>query len=171
MRTLLASLSLVLVPAACYAQSEQETGGATPTTPAPLTLEQEITQLKQQIEDLRESVANLQSQLGSGMAAVGGAAETSIVGAMAKDPEVQLQVGHAVQGRLNILNYTGAPTEITINGSRWTALRGRSYVLVPVGQVAVYRPGDQSAQVLPNNGDTWRRRRDTNQLELTYELY
>lgn len=133
-------------------------------------LAQQVVELSKLVADLREQVRGLQSQLATlSLSSDSGALENAF-GRIPKDRNLLETYGRAAQGKLRIHNYRGVPTEIYVNGTRWSARVNESYIFVPVGKVAILEARDLGVRepvVMPISN--WRPQEDGT-LELVYRI-
>jgi hypothetical protein len=91
-------------------------------------LEQQLAAQKTYMTNLEEDMEQLFAENGT---------FDNVLGNIPNNPRRLDTFGRVAQGKLNIENQTGAASEIYVNGTRWSAIRGESYIYIPVGKVAI----------------------------------
>lgn len=115
------------------------------------TLETEVRELKDHLSILENALADF----------VNGDISTAILGAM---PQLREELSSSMQGRVNLLNFTGREVYIYINGVRWRAAVNESYVYAPVGKVSFQTNLSQP----PVFDRDWKMQ--NGQMQLTYKI-
>jgi hypothetical protein len=169
------ALFVLMGTADCFAQASP-TGGEVPSAqPAGLEndvqsrLLEEIAALRQQVSELQTSVSDVPRlrqevrSLGEQVTLLSrsvndlqdsGQLTNNVLGAMEQNEDVRRDVGALAQGKVIIYNDRDFDAPLYINGTRWSALRGRSYVFVPAGSVLFQEPHDLRPQLKDRN--SWR---------------
>jgi hypothetical protein len=122
-------------------------------------LETVIEELRTQIDLLRDSQRELTDQ---------GDFSTRALGAMAEDADLRSTMGQMLQGKVRLVNDTGEPQVLYINGTAWTVVPGDSYVLAPVGTVAFQYTADDTP--IFKGIQEWTENRSNGQFEVEFRL-
>ena len=89
------------------------------------------------------------------------------LGAMQEDAQLRSGLGLLLQGKVRLINNTGQPQIMHINGTAWTVVTGESFVFAPVGTVSFHCAGEQ-----PDfKGIQEWQENDDGQMEVVYELH
>ena len=161
--SLITATFVLACTAACFGQTTAGDEELQRATPAGLNddvqsqLLSQITALRQQMQDIQDSVSDvprlrqevqtlgeqvtLLSRSMSELQSTGQLAD-NVLGAMERDEVVRKDLGSLAQGKVVIYNDRDYDAPLYINGTRWSALRGKSYVFVPAGSVLFQEPTD-----------------------------
>ncbi|MGI9455248.1 MAG: hypothetical protein ACR2NU_01735 [Aeoliella sp.] len=90
------------------------------------------------------------------------------LGAMAENSQLRSGLGQMLQGKVRLVNETGAPEVVYINGTPWTVVVGESYVYSPVGTVSFLREGYEEPTFM--GVQEWYEDEETALFELEYLL-
>lgn len=90
------------------------------------------------------------------------------LGAMAQDPQMLSGLGQMLQGKVRLVNDTGEPQVVYINGTPWSVVTGRSFVYAPVGTVSFLREGEP--EPLFKGIQEWTENEATGQFEVEYHV-
>lgn len=125
-----------------------------------------VAAMQTEIEELKTNLYNLQQALAQAQ----DPSEFSqrALGAMALDPDLRGTMGQMLQGKVRLVNNTGAPAVVYINGTPWTVVTGDSYVLAPVGKVSFLKQGETEATF--KDIQEWTENEQNGQFELEYRL-
>lgn len=129
-------------------------------------LTERIVALETELEELRTNLASMQQAL----ARVQDPQELSrrALGAMVEDTDLRGTMGELLQGKVRLVNTTGAPVVMFINGTAWTVVEGESFVLAPVGTVSfLYEP---AGKPVFKGIQEWVENRENGQFELEYKV-
>lgn len=134
-----------------------------------VSLQTEVEELKQEVRRTRE-LERLVAELQQTVMNLGDTAAISrdALGAMSESPQLRGEMAEKLQGKIRLVNNTGAPQVLYINGTAWTVVEGRSFVFAPVGTVSFQRPG-QSEPVF-RGVHAWSANPQDDRFELTFEL-
>ena len=97
-------------------------------------LEAEVASLKEQLSLMQGVLADIAS----------GDMSDALLGAMTKSENLQRELGSAMQGRVNLINFTGREVPVYINGVKWSAIPNESYVYAQLAKC-------RSKQVFPSH--------------------
>lgn len=128
-------------------------------------LTERIVALETELEELRTNLASMQQAL----ARVQDPQELSrrALGAMVEDTDLRGTMGELLQGKVRLVNNTGAPVVMFINGTAWTVVEGESFVLAPVGTVSFHEP---AGKPVFKGIQEWVENRENGQFELEYKV-
>ncbi|WP_442485817.1 hypothetical protein [Aeoliella sp. SH292] len=129
-------------------------------------LTERIVALETELEELRTNLASMQQAL----ARVQDPAELSrrALGAMVEDTDLRGTMGELLQGKVRLVNNSGAPVVMFINGTAWTVVEGESFVLAPVGTVSFLY--DPAGKPVFKGIQEWVENRENGQFELEYKV-
>lgn len=135
-------------------------------------LETEIQELQQrlrQLQDVERELANLRDAI-SNMKVAANDADSGrrALGAMAESPQLRGEIAEKLQGKVRLVNNTGAEQIVYINGTPWTVVEGNSYVYAPIGKVAFQRLGD--AKPTFKGVQEWETNATTDEMEVVFDL-
>jgi hypothetical protein len=129
-------------------------------------LTERIVALETELEELRTNLASMQQAL----ARVQDPEELSrrALGAMVEDTDLRGTMGELLQGKVRLVNNSGAPVVMFINGTAWTVVEGESFVLAPVGTVSFLY--DPAGKPVFKGIQEWVENRENGQFELEYKV-
>lgn len=125
-----------------------------------------VAALQTEIEELKTNLYNVQQALAQ--AQDPGEFSQRALGAMALDADLRSTMGQMLQGKVRLINETGEPMVVYINGTPWTVVTGDSYVLAPVGKVSFLREGE--TEPVFKGIQEWTENDQNGQFELEYRL-
>src|SRR5690606_35966395 len=88
-----------------------------------VSLQTEVEELKQQVRRTRE-LERLVAELQQTVTNLGDSAAISrdALGAMSESPQLRGEMAEKLQGKIRLVNNTGAPQVLYINGTAWTVV-------------------------------------------------
>ena len=131
-----------------------------------VALQTEVEDLKATIKALQDTLFSLQRNIASSEDQT--AFSERALGAMAEDANLRSSLGEMLQGKVRLVNNTGAEAVVYINGTPWTVVTGDSYIYAPVGTVSFLSKGDTAATF--KGVQEWKENPETGQFELTFEI-
>ena len=155
---------LATLPAAEAASTAELTKTTELTKTAELTervvaLQTEVDALRATVAALNQALVNLQDPR---------ELSRNALGAMSEDADLRAGLGQMLQGKIRLVNDTGSPEVVYINGTAWTVVTGESYIFSPVGTVSLQRAGYEEPTFM--GIQEWYENKQTGQFELEYHL-
>lgn len=124
-----------------------------------VALETELAELRTNLQSMQSALARVQDP---------GELSRRALGAMVEDTDLRGTMGELLQGKVRLVNTTGAPVVMFINGTAWTVVEGESFVLAPVGTVSfLYQPAGKPIFMGIHE---WVENRENGQFELEYRV-
>ena len=136
------------------------------------SLETELQELKQrlrQLQDVERELANLRDAISNlELASNDQNPGRRALGAMSESPQLRGEIAEQLQGKVRLVNNTGQPQVVYINGTPWTVIQGRSFVFAPIGTVSIQRLGE--AEPIFKGVHEWEANSATDDMELVIDL-
>lgn len=143
-------VGLFCVAGTASGQQASNAAGTASVQPTLQSLATDNARLMELVSALQTRIAELEKAL----AATGQQGVPNILGNM-PNQSFHNQVQHAVQGKLNLHNYTGREVILYINGTPWTVRTNESFVWVPMGITAVKREFDAAPKFVEGRDWQW----------------
>ncbi len=124
-----------------------------------VALQSELDELRNELRLLREAQVEIVAEEDFSDRALG---------AMAEDADLRSRMGEMLQGKVLLVNNTGAEQVLYINGTAWTVVEGNSFVYAPVGTVAFQHNGDDEPTF--KGIQEWTENDLTGQFEVEFQL-